>query len=352
MGDRMEKSSLLLIVINGAILLLLGGILAFLFTQMRLTGWPILKQGYESSPIMLSGYGETAVTEPFIHQAIGELGSKKRMEMLNDQTLFEHFLHDQVVRRAILTAARDNKLQEEPTLSYRMRKAAEEMLIDEYLRKRLDAGISENFPYEGQMREFYKKNQALFSLKEQLHAWQIFFTLPRNASNKETKRVTATAQALAEKLKTAKISFSDAAIQYSEHESSRSNGGYLGVFEISQLFPVLRKALLGLNENAISEPIRSDTGIHILKRGTKIPARNLSFEQAREKIRAKMRTAALDDLRKKVLADIYESRGEPVSPAVARKWRMELRKSFAADVEENMDAGDNAESGSAVKTED
>nr|VFJ43435.1 MAG: Parvulin-like peptidyl-prolyl isomerase [Candidatus Kentron sp. DK] len=326
LANRMEKPSLLLVMANGAILLLLGIALAFLFTETGIIGNrdPLTVQS------AMPDYGGIAVTLPLIRRAAEELAPEKRQEVLANPNKFQNFVHEQVLRRAIIAAARNDKiLWEDPGVGYRMRTVAEQVLIDEYLKGRLDTGISEDFPYEKQMREFYEQNKNQFLLKERLHVWQIFFALPKNASDTERERAMATARALVEKLKSGQIGFGDAAAQYSEHEPSRSNGGYLGVFEVSQLFPQLRDALVRLDEGQISDPVRSDTGIHILKRGAKIPARTLTFGQAREKIRSDMRNMALNDLRKRMLDEIYRSHGKPVSETSAEQWRAALRSNYA-----------------------
>nr|VFJ65598.1 MAG: Parvulin-like peptidyl-prolyl isomerase [Candidatus Kentron sp. FM]VFJ70311.1 MAG: Parvulin-like peptidyl-prolyl isomerase [Candidatus Kentron sp. FM]VFK18442.1 MAG: Parvulin-like peptidyl-prolyl isomerase [Candidatus Kentron sp. FM] len=337
MGYRVEKSSLLL-AINGGILLLLGFLLTFLLTKM----WPIDEQGHALYGSMISGNGETGITMVFIERLLEELEPEKRVQTLGDRALFERFVHEQIIRRSILTAAKeDDVLRADPVLRHRLQKMIEDVLMDAYLKARLDTGISAGFPYEGQMQEFYKQNQDRFRLQERIHVWQIFFVLPQDAPDKEFKQVMEKARAVVKKLTAKKIHFSDAAVQHSEHEPSRANNGYLGVFEISKLFPVLKETLVGLGKDEISKPVRSDTGIHILKRGAKLPAGRLSFEQVRDRIRAEMRTAALDELRKRILNELYLSYAEPVSEPVVEQWRMELRERFP-------DAGKDGEPESAL----
>lgn len=325
MTDRLEKSPLLLVIINGALLLLLGITLALLFMKTGTVGQPAREGGQEPAASMVSGYAETTVTMSLIDRALGELDPSRREKTLADPALFDNFVRDHVVRRAVLAAAGDdNLLQENPNLLYRMETVAEQVLIDQYLKGRLDTGLSTGFPSEKQMREFYREKQSRYLLRERLHVWQIFFTLPASAPGKEVKRVTSIALALVKRLKAGEVGFSKVATQYSEHEPSRSNGGYLGVFEVSQLYPGLKETLLGLDEGMISNPVRSDTGVHILKRGAKISGRTLSFEQVRDKIREEMRASALTDLRKRMLDDIYGRYGEPVPESALEEWRMEL----------------------------
>ncbi|VFN00990.1 MAG: hypothetical protein BECKG1743D_GA0114223_103744 [Candidatus Kentron sp. G] len=130
MGYRVEKSSLLLLAINGGILLLFGFLLTFLLTKM----WPIDEQDHELYGSMISADGETGITMAFIQRLLEELEPEKRVQMLGDQALFERFVHERVVRRSILTAAKkDNVLRSDPVLRYRLQKMAEDILMDEYL---------------------------------------------------------------------------------------------------------------------------------------------------------------------------------------------------------------------------
>ena len=213
MDDRTEKASVLLVVANAVILLLLGVMLTFLFTEELARE---RDQGAHWAKVLR--HDQSTVTLPLIRQAIEELDSEERKKALGDKTLFQRFVHDRGVRQSILTAGKDDEgLREDPDLNHRMGRIAEQVLVDACLERKLDAGLLKDFPSEKEVRAFYNRNHDRFRIEERLHAWQIFFVLPQEASDKEFKKVMGNARAVVKKLRTRKLSFSDAAAQYSEH---------------------------------------------------------------------------------------------------------------------------------------
>ncbi len=70
---------------------------------------------------------------------------------------------------------------------------------------------------------------------------------------------------IAEDIKSGKISFEDAAKQYSEDPGTKNNGGDLNWFTKGQMVPDFEKAALALTVGQISEPIKTDFGYHLIK---------------------------------------------------------------------------------------
>jgi hypothetical protein len=65
-------------------------------------------------------------------------------------------------------------------------------------------------------------------------------------------------------------------------------GGFMGTFERGQLPPELEAAAFGLPEGATSEPVQTPLGYHVLKAESRQPAREIPFEEARERIRDRL----------------------------------------------------------------
>ena len=65
-------------------------------------------------------------------------------------------------------------------------------------------------------------------------------------------------------------------------------GGFMGTFERGQLPPELEAAAFALPEGATSEPVATPLGYHVLKVESRQPAREIPFEEARERIRDRL----------------------------------------------------------------
>jgi peptidyl-prolyl cis-trans isomerase SurA len=102
------------------------------------------------------------------------------------------------------------------------------------------------------------------------------------------------------------LTFADAALRYSEDEGSSGKGGELPVFGTGRMIEAFEDAAFALpSDGAVSEPVRTQYGWHIIKRIELTPP--ASFETARNELKNKIsrdsraeatRKAFLDKLRK------------------------------------------------------
>jgi peptidyl-prolyl cis-trans isomerase C len=67
-----------------------------------------------------------------------------------------------------------------------------------------------------------------------------------------------------------------------------SVGGFMGTFERGQLPPELEAPAFALPEGATSQPVETPLGYHVLKVESRQPAREIPFDEARERIRDRL----------------------------------------------------------------
>ncbi|MCK5669048.1 MAG: peptidylprolyl isomerase, partial [Gammaproteobacteria bacterium] len=85
-----------------------------------------------------------------------------------------------------------------------------------------------------------------------------------------------------------KTDFAAAANEHSMHEASRLSGGYMGLIKVSDMKPEIKDVIKTLKQGNISSPIKTDDGIHILKRGAIVPKQDITLEQTKSKIKELM----------------------------------------------------------------
>ena len=110
------------------------------------------------------------------------------------------------------------------------------------------------------------------------------------------------------------ISFSDAALKYSEDPNVKSDKGILGVFEKNNIsVPEFKEVVMLLKPGEISHPFRTRFGAHILKLFSYEPSRKLSLEKDYEKIKSfalqqkrdKEFKRVIENLKKEVPIKVY-----------------------------------------------
>ena len=110
-----------------------------------------------------------------------------------------------------------------------------------------------------QIQQYFDKNKAAFDKPEQVQARHILVA------------DLATANKIEAQLKTNPGSFADLAKQYSTDPGSKDKGGDLGFFRRGQMVPAFDKVAFSLPVGAISPPVKSPFGYHIIQVEAKQP---------------------------------------------------------------------------------
>lgn len=250
---------------------------------------------------------------------------KQRQTLLSDETTFRRFVRQEADNRSLLAAARANNLHTDPNTVFLMQRGAETILRESYLNRLIASKVPAAFPTEEQIKEYFEKNQGQFVAPERLHVWQIFLPIAENADKATADAQVKLAAGIAKDLNEQKTDFAAAALKFSGHEPSRHNGGYMGLVKISDLKPEVNKPLLALAEGKISDPIRSDSGIHILRRGARVAAEQLSLELVRPQVRQFLINQARQQLRTAIYEQARQSYPVDVTDKKIEEWRLRLR---------------------------
>ena len=118
------------------------------------------------------------------------------------------------------------------------------------------------------------------------------------------------------KIESNKISFQDAAKQYSQDITTNQKGGYLGFVQIDRLDSATFDAIKNLDSTQLSRPLKTsddrDYGFEIIRVIKKTPAHKITLEQDYDKV--------------KKLASLFKENSE------MEKWIEEIKKTVYVDV--------------------
>ena len=267
-------------------------------------------------------------------QTLGEvlsiIDAPRRNEIVNSAELFQQFVQQETRNQAVLKAASANKADQNPQIKTVMERAGQRVMVESYLNQVVRMNLDPKFPSAAQVREAYDKNPEAFRTPERVHLWQIFIPLDAHANDKDVKAAWARAKRVSDELRGGSGDFAALARQYSGHEASRVNDGYMGLLKSGELLPPIAEALKKLKAGAVSEPIASETGLHIVKRGTTVAAEMLSFERVEEPLRARMVQEAMAKVRQAAIEKIEKEYPIAAPPANALEtWRQDLLKQSA-----------------------
>ena len=259
-----------------------------------------------------------------IQKVMVNLNEAQKKKLLENPESFKQFVQQEANDLSILSAARANKIDADENTLFLMQRSAENVLRELYISKLIAKNTPAGFPTEQQIREFFDKNEASFFLGERVYVWQIFLEIGKDMNNEQVASIKQRIQSIRQNILNKKIDFADAALQYSDHAASKAMGGYMGLVKVAELKPELTQPLLNLPEGELSDPITSDTGIHLLKRGAIVPKQDVSFEQVKNQIHERLVQQARAQLRQAIYDQAGKTYPLELQDATIEEWRLKL----------------------------
>ena len=146
--------------------------------------------------------------------------------------------------------------------------------------------------------DYYASKKQEFELPEKVRARHILIKAKRGdavAEDQALKKIGELAQGLTPE------KFAEVAKSSSQDEASRGQGGDLGLFGRGTMVPEFEKVAFSLQPGAVSQPVRSDFGYHLIlveeKQDKRVPPLNEVSQQIGEKLwRQERVTKGLADL--------------------------------------------------------
>ncbi len=157
-----------------------------------------------------------------------------------------------------------------------------EQVSIEYITLSLEDLAEQVEPDEQQLQDFYEDQQEVYTTKERRKISHILFKFSDAPDQDDV--VLKRAQAVKERLKNE--DFAVVAAEVSEDKLTAKKGGDLGLFTEGDMEPAFEEAVLALQKDGISEPVKSAFGYHIIKVTELEPERTKTFEEAKKDVTA------------------------------------------------------------------
>jgi parvulin-like peptidyl-prolyl isomerase len=157
-------------------------------------------------------------------------------------------------------------------------------------------------PLEDELRRYYEDKKRRYRSFPQYKLAVIYF-------GKADKAVIRRAWDVTEQIDHDRLSFEEAARQYSKHPSARSDG-LLGWVALGKMFKwdvIVMKAIRQLNPGEHTGLLRTTTGIWIYQLKEKQDARQLGFEEARDAVQKDLVTQRIEQLEDEIRQAAYAS---------------------------------------------
>jgi len=152
--------------------------------------------------------------------------------------------------------------------------------------KALDKLLEKDGPIavtDAEMKEYYERNKRRYEVKEMVKAGHILIRLKKDATPEQKKAALTKAQGIEREARKKGADFKQLAIKHSEGPTG-PKGGDLGFFTRGRMAPEFEKAAFGMKPGAVSKPVLTQFGYHIIKVYERKEAGQKSFAEVRESI--------------------------------------------------------------------
>ncbi len=196
------------------------------------------------------------------------IGMGQRGQSYNNPQGRAMILEQLIANRLFLMDAQKNLYEREPAFKEQLARVKEEMLTNYSIQK----AVEKVRVTDDEAKKFFDENPDQFTGGVTFNASHILV---------DTKEL---ADELAGKIASGELTFADAAKAHSTCPSGQ-NGGELGDFGHGQMVPEFEAACAALEIGAVSAPVQTQFGWHLVKLNSKEDAKPMKFEEVAAEIK-------------------------------------------------------------------
>lgn len=205
------------------------------------------------------------ITEDIVLKFLNDLGPQVAMQFQSPEGM-KKVVEELINQEVLYLDAIEQKLDEEEAFNQQL-EILKEGLVKQYAVNKMLADVTVK---EEEIKEFYKKNKEQFKKPESAVASHILVDTEEKA-NEVLKEI--------ENGET----FEDIAKKYSSCPS-KDQGGNLGEFTRGKMIPEFEEVAFSMEIGAISKPVKTKFGYHIIKLVDKKEESESNFEEVKEQI--------------------------------------------------------------------
>jgi peptidylprolyl isomerase len=178
-----------------------------------------------------------------------------RQRLATDPAALEKFLRTQLVQRALLAEAAAAKWEQLPAIAALLQRTHDQVVMQTYLASQ--AKLPPGYPTQADLEAAYEANKSRFMQPKSYHLVQIFLPKAQTATPDEGRRKLLPLRAAAWRTH---ASLQDVAAKHPNVQYIDS-----GWLSDQQLAQAVRTAVEDLPENAITDPVCTENGCHLLR---------------------------------------------------------------------------------------
>lgn len=256
----------------------------------------------QPSPVMpvavgpaVARLGNQQVSPEELQALLATVPAQTREQLRGNREALERWIRARLAEKAVLEQADAQGWAQRPDVARQTRAATEQIVFRDYLRS--VSQVPAEYPSAAELQQAYDAGKANWQTPALYRVSQIFLAVNDSASLETVRKQAAE---LSKKVQSAPADFAALATQYSQDRVTAERGGDTGLQPLQQLVPEVRGAVARLKVGAVSDPVQSAAGFHVIKLTEQQPARTATLEELRDQL-----TQALRAQRQEQIAQAY-----------------------------------------------
>lgn len=239
--------------------------------------------------------GNQQVSPEELQALLATVPAQTREQLRGNREALERWIRTRLAEKAVLEQADAQGWAQRPDVARQTRAATEQIVFRDYLRS--VSQVPAEYPSAAELQQAYDAGKANWQTPALYRVSQIFLAVSDSASLETVRKQAAE---LSKKAQSAPADFAALATQYSQDRVTAERGGDTGLQPLQQLVPEVRSAVARLKVGAVSDPVQSAVGFHVIKLTEQQPARTATLEELRDQL-----TQALRAQRQEQIAQAY-----------------------------------------------
>jgi len=280
---------------------------------------------------VLAARGEGELTHEEFEARLNRVAPEHRFQFIRDRTRMEDVLDRLLLVNQLAADAKAEGFEADPVIQARMALAAKEELANAWIEYYVDQGKPAD--YETMAREEFKLNRDKYVTPHTVDVSHILV----GTRERTDGEALALATELRARLDDEPEAFEALVMEYSDDPSKASNKGSFQKIGRGDMVESFEDAAFSMDVGALSDPVETPYGYHIIRKDGDSPPRQRRFNEVRLSLEQQMRKRHRDRARREYLATLYEPdmevTQESVENAIERVFGPEVLAKYAEDVE-------------------
>ena len=239
--------------------------------------------------------GNQQVSPEELQALLAAVPPQTREQLRGNREALERWIRSRLAEKAVLEQADAQGWAQRPDVVRQTRAATEQIVFRDYLQS--VSQVPADYPSAAELQQAYDAGKANWQTPALYRVSQIFLGVnePQNL-----EAVRKQAAELSKKAQASPADFAALAKEFSQDRLTAERGGDTGLQPLQQLVPEVRGAVARLKVGAVSDPVQSSAGFHVIKLTEQQPARTATLDELRDQL-----TQALRAQRQEQIAQAY-----------------------------------------------